>query len=75
MKKIIKDTKDSKRFTLNKTDIEVWMKNAALFAAPAMLVFFTSLQAGDSLGNALIALKLWGLNTAVDLLRKYTAGK
>jgi hypothetical protein len=45
-----------------------------VFAAPALLVFFSSIQAGVPLKDALGAVYLWLLNTVIDLLKKYLQG-
>lgn len=54
-------------------DWKKWGKNTALFLAPAMIVFLSVLQADGTLDEAMVALKLWGLNVAIDLLRKFMA--
>ena len=65
----------SKRFTLNTKDWKKWAINTAIFLAPAMLVFLVGIQQGKSWQESLIAVKLWAINTAVDLLRKFVEGK
>jgi predicted AAA+ superfamily ATPase len=65
----------SKRFTLNYDDTRKWLKNAAIFLAPALLFFLIQIQAGKPWQEALDALYLWGINTAIDILRKFVAGK
>lgn len=67
--------KPSNRFTLNRADVEKWVKNAATFLAPAALIFLVAIQSGVPLKDALLAVYTWGLSTAIDLLRKYIAGK
>jgi len=62
---------DSKRFELNKEDIKRWMFNTALFFAPAFLIFLTSIQAWNDWKTSLIAIYVWGLNTAIDITRKF----
>jgi hypothetical protein len=64
---------ENKRFSLNKQDIQKAVKNAAIFLAPALLVFLMTLESGGSLDEALIAIRIWGLNTLIDLIRKYIA--
>jgi len=64
-----------KRYTFNQEKILKVVRNAAIFLAPAALVFLIVIQMGGSLDEALIALKLWGLNTAIDVIRKFIAGK
>lgn len=67
--------KPSDRFTLNRNDVEKWLKNTAIFAAPAVLIFLTEIQAGKSLEEALVAIKVWLLSTAIDIVRKWISGK
>jgi hypothetical protein len=67
--------KQSARFTLNEADVQKWSKNAVTFFAPAALLFLLEIQSGKSWKEALVALELWALNTAIDLLRKFLAGK
>ena len=67
--------KPSGRFELNKKDVEKWLKNTAIFAAPAALIFLTEIQAGKSLDEALVAIKVWLLGTLIDLFRKWISGK
>lgn len=62
---------NSGRFTLNQYDWAKWGKNAAIFFAPALLILLVALQNGVPMHDALIAVYGWGLNTAVDLLRKF----
>ena len=61
----------SKKFSLNKEEILKWLKNTLTFLAPALLVFLTVIQSGGTMNEALISLYLWGLNTAIDLLKKF----
>jgi hypothetical protein len=65
----------SKRFTLNKEELLKVGKNALIFLAPALIIFLTAIQSGVSLNDSLYAVYLWGLNTAIDLLRKFSEGK
>lgn len=65
----------SKRFTLNSVELHNWFKNTALFFAPAALLFLLTIQAGGGFDEAFVAIKLWGLNTVIDVLRKFSAGK
>ncbi len=66
---------NSNRFTLNQEDLKKVATNALIFSAPALLAFFTTLQATGSLKMAGVALYTWSLSTVVDLLRKFTEGK
>jgi len=65
----------SKRFTLNKEDVRKWLKNTAIFLAPAVLVFLVAIQAGTPRDEALYLVYLWLLNTFIDITRKFIAGK
>jgi hypothetical protein len=65
----------SNRFTLNKTDLLKWGKNALIFLAPALIIFLTAVKSGADIKDALFLVYLWGLNVIIDLLRKFVAGK
>jgi hypothetical protein len=65
----------SKRFSLNRADLVKVGKNALIFFAPALILALTALQQDASLEEILWIIRLWVLNTAVDLLRKLVAGK
>lgn len=67
--------KPSKRFDLNKEDLNKWINNSLVFFAPALLVFLIQIQAGKDINESLVAVKLWVLNTLIDLLRKFISGK
>lgn len=64
----------SQRFTLNKEDIIRWGKNTLIFLAPALIIFLTAIKSGADVKDALFLVYLWGLNVAIDLLRKFVAG-
>ena len=64
-----------KRFTLDEEQTRKWLKNAAIFLAPAVLVFLVEIQMGKPLNEALVAIQVWALNTAIDILRKFIAEK
>lgn len=64
----------SNRFELNREDLKKWLNNAAVFLAPAALIFLVEINSGHTLEQALIAIKVWALSTAIDLLRKFIAG-
>jgi hypothetical protein len=63
----------SERFTLNQQDLRKWAENTWIFLAPALLFFLIQIQAGKSIDDALQAVYIWGLNTVIDLLRKFIA--
>lgn len=65
----------SKKYTLNSKDKQKIVENARLFLAPALLVFLVSVQSGMPWKQALGAVYLWALNTAIDVLKKYVQGK
>jgi len=67
--------KASKRFELNRVDVEKWATNAAIFLAPALLLFLVSIQSGSDWREALKFVELWLLNTVIDVLRKFIAGR
>lgn len=48
-------------------------KNAAIFFAPMALLVLLALQNGSSVEEILWIVRLWLLNTAVDLVRKFIA--
>ncbi len=62
---------ESGMFELKRQDINRILKNAAIFAAPALLVFLITLRAGGTLEEAAIALELWAFDVLIDLIRKY----
>lgn len=64
---------NSPRFQLNENDLHKWLYNAVVFLAPAALAFLLVIQNGGTAEEGLVALKLWGLNTTVDLLKKFIA--
>lgn len=64
-----------KRWSIQKTDEQKWLKNTVIFFAPALIMFLTALANGVPLRQAAYALYLWGLNAAIDLLRKYSSQK
>ena len=66
---------ETQRFTLNEDKAMKVSKNAVIFLAPAVLVFLVVIQSGGSMDEALMALKLWTLNTTIDILRKFISGK
>lgn len=65
----------SKRFSLNKEDVLKWAKNTLTFLAPALIIFLTAIQSGVPIKEALYSIYLWGLNVAIDLLKKFVASK
>jgi len=65
----------SKRFSLNKEDVLKWAKNTLTFLAPALIIFLTAIQSGVPIKEALYSIYLWGLNVAIDLLKKFVQEK
>lgn len=65
----------SKRFTLNKDEVKKWATNTFIFLAPALFVFLTAIQSGISVKDSLNVLYLWGLNVAIDFLKKFISSK
>jgi hypothetical protein len=54
-------------------DWEKWLRNTAIFGAPFILVFLVAVQSGVPFKDALITMYLYGLNVAIDLVRKFVA--
>lgn len=71
VKEIVK--KGSSRLELDREDMRKIVRNALIFAAPALLVFLSEIQTGRTPDQAFVAFKVWLLNTAVDMLRKFMA--
>lgn len=68
-------TNMSEKFSLNKEDLKKWGKNTLVFLAPALIIFLTAIQAGVPVKEALYSIYLWGLNVAIDLLKKFVQEK
>ena len=54
-------------------DWQKWGRNAAIFFAPALLLALVAFQDGATVEEAVWLIRLWILNTAIDLLRKFIA--
>lgn len=65
--------KKSGPYQVSYDDLKKWAVNTAIFLAPAALLFLLALQSGKSFQEALVIIELWGLNTAIDLVRKFIA--
>jgi len=67
----------SKRFTLNKADLERVARNALIFAAPALLLLLADIVKAlpDWVSGPWLVVALWFVNWATDLIRKFIAGK
>ena len=61
----------SSKYRLDVNDLKKWGYNTLVFLAPAMVVFLTAIQSGKSAEESAYVLYLWGLNTAIDLLKKF----
>mgnify|MGYP000875059822 CR=1 FL=1 len=61
----------SPTYKLIRADFRRWLKNTAIFFAPAFLIFLQQLQSGATIAQASIALKVWALSTLMDLTRKF----
>lgn len=72
---LLKIKMESKRFSLNKEDVLKWAKNTLTFLAPALIIFLTAIQSGVPIKEALYSIYLWGLNVAIDLLKKFVQEK
>lgn len=64
----------SQPFDLNWSDWKKIGTNAAIFFAPAALVFLSAIQAGYGFKTAMLSVYTWLLNTGVDILKKYVEG-
>lgn len=64
--------KESKRFSLNKADLVKFVKDAFVFAIPAIIVGLEAYQRGE---DPVIAIKVWAGGMAINLLKKYIKGK
>lgn len=64
----------SKKGQFNRADAERVLRNAAIFFAPAGIIFLTQIQTGASFAEASAALQVWVLGVAIDVLRKLSAG-
>lgn len=62
----------SAQYKLDKKDLKKWAKNTLIFLAPAIILFLGELQRGADVKEAMSVIYLWGINTAIDLLRKYS---
>ena len=67
----------SKRFQLNKEDIKRVLKNALIFAAPALFVLLADLikVLPDWVSGPWLVVALWLVNLATDAIRKFVSGK
>ena len=68
---------DSKRFTLNSEDLKKSLKNALIFAGPALLVLLMDVTKAlpDSFEGPVLIVALYIVNFLTDLLRKFLSGK
>lgn len=60
---------------LNVEDLKRWGMNALIFLAPVIIIFLTAIKSGVNFKDALYLVYLWGLNVAVDFLRKLESSK
>lgn len=69
--------KQSKRFTLNTTDWKKWIKNALIFAAPALLVLLADVLKAlpGWVDGPKLVIAMFVINQLTDLLRKFVSGK
>lgn len=63
----------SAKYHIDQEELKKVAHNALVFSAPALILILTNLQAGRSWEEISNIVYLWGLNTALDLLRKFTA--
>jgi len=67
--------KQSKKWTLNKTDLQKWGRNTLIFSAPLLIIFLTELQKGRTIGEALPLVYAALINVVLDFLKKLYTGK
>lgn len=65
----------SKRYQLNREDLKKWGKNAIIFSAPALVVFFTQLHNGVQWKEAGLVALLVFYGLMADLFKKWSDGK
>ena len=67
----------SERFTLNSDDLKRSLRNALIFAAPAILLLLGDVVSAlpEWLSGPWLIVALWGVNWVTDLIRKFIAGK
>ena len=61
------------RFSINREDTGKWLKNALIFAIPALIVLVASFKEIIPDGAVWAPIALYVINVATDLLRKYLA--
>lgn len=71
------------KYTLTRTDVNKWLRNAALFAAPVALIYLTYVQSqiadgfstSDLLPSAFVvgSMATYLINTLIDIVRKYVS--
>jgi hypothetical protein len=65
----------SKRFSVNKADIERVARNAIIFLAPVLITLLTMAQQGvTDYQTYLYAFQVWFFGVALDFLRKFSNG-
>jgi hypothetical protein len=66
----------SKRFAINRADVEKVTRNAVIFLAPVLITLLTMAQQGVTDPQTyLYAFQVWFFGVALDFLRKFSAGK
>lgn len=61
----------SKQNKLISQDMVRWAKNTLIFFAPALIIFLSAIQTGTPVKEAAYLIYLWGVNVAIDLLKKF----
>jgi len=68
---------ESKRFTLNSEDFKRSLRNAFVFAAPALLLLLADVIKAlpEWINGPWLLVALWVVNWITDLLRKFIQGR
>lgn len=63
----------SKRFTVNWLDVQNILRNALIFLAPVLILVLEALRQGRGWDEIVVIFQLWGMNVALDFLRKFAS--
>lgn len=63
----------SNRWTVNWDDVRNIARNALIFLAPVLILVLEAVRQGKGWDEIVIIFQLWGMNVALDFLRKFVA--